>query len=155
RFAFYILQQKYGPRITKQNTIVIASSVSNGGGASLRALEADQERLIDGLAIAEPNVTPARKRRVSILQDGRAAFTAHSRPLIDYTTLINVYQACANMAAENAGAPFNPGNGAARCESLKAKGLLNAMTPAEQAREAQRIINDYGILPEQNLVQSG
>jgi hydroxybutyrate-dimer hydrolase len=155
RFAFYILQQKYGPQISKQSTIVIASSVSNGGGASLRALEADRERLIDGVAVAEPNVTPERKHRFSILQDGRPPFTAHSRPLIDYTTLVNVYQACANMAAENAGAPFNPGNGTARCESLKAKGLLTAATPAQQADEAQRIINDYGILPEQNLVQPG
>src|SRR5262245_44473207 len=155
RFAFHVLRQKYGPQIDKQSTIVIASSVSNGGGAALRALEADQERLIDGLAVAEPNVTPARRRRFSILQDGRPPFTAHSRPLIDYTTLINVYQACANMAAENAGAPLNPGNGAARCLSLSAKGLLTATTLAEQASEAQRIINDYGILPEQNLVQPG
>jgi len=155
RFAFHILEQKYGPQINKQSTIVIASSVSNGGGASLRALEADQERLIDGLAVAEPNVTPARRRRFSILQDGRPPFTAHGRPLIDYTTLVNVYQACANMAAENAGAPLNPGNGAARCLSLSAKGLLTATTLAEQASEAQRIINDYGILPEQNLVQPG
>jgi hydroxybutyrate-dimer hydrolase len=152
RFAFHILQQKYGPRINKQTTIVIASSVSNGGGASLRALEADREKLIDGLAVAEPNVTPERKRRFSILQDGRPPFTAHSRPLIDYTTLINIYQACANMAAENA-TLSNPGNGTARCESLKAKGLLTASALAEQANEAQRIINDYGILPEQNLVQ--
>jgi len=155
RFAFHILQRKYGPRVNKQSTMVIASSVSNGGGASLRALEADRERLIDGLAVAEPNVTPARKRRFSIVQDGRPPFAAHSRPLIDYTTLINLYQACANVAAENAGAPFNPGNGTARCASLKAKGLLTAATPAAQASEAQRIINDYGILPEQNLVQPG
>jgi hydroxybutyrate-dimer hydrolase len=155
RFAFYVLRQKYGPRINKRNTIVIASSVSNGGGASLRALEADRERLIDGLAVAEPNVNPAPTRRFSIVQEGRAPLTAHSRPLIDYTTLINVYQACANMAPENAEAPLNPKDGTARCESLKAKGLLTATTPAEQARETQRIINDYGILPEQNLVQPG
>jgi hydroxybutyrate-dimer hydrolase len=39
--------------------------------------------------------------------------------------------------------------------SLRAKGLLTAITLAEQASEAQRIINDFGILPEQNLVQPG
>jgi hydroxybutyrate-dimer hydrolase len=154
RFAFHILQQKYGPQINKRSTIVIASSVSNGGGASLRALEADREGLIDGLAVAEPNVTPARTRRFSIRQDGRRPFTAHSRPLLDYTTLINVYQACANMAPKNA-TPSNPEKDTARCASLKAKGLLTATTPMEQAREAQRIINNYGILPEQNLVQPG
>jgi len=47
----------------------------------------------------------------------------------------------------------NPGKGTARCMSLKTKGLLTAASPTEQAREAQRIINDYGILPEQSLVQ--
>src|SRR5262249_54988981 len=67
RFAFYILQQKYGPRVDKRSTIVIASSVSNGGGASLRALEADRDRLLDGVAVAEPNVTPGPPRPFSIL----------------------------------------------------------------------------------------
>jgi hydroxybutyrate-dimer hydrolase len=39
-----------------------------------------------------------------------------------------------------------------RCDSLKEKGLLKSATPAEQAAEAQKIINDYGFLPEQNPV---
>ena len=43
----------------------------------------------------------------------------------------------------------------ARCADLKAKGLLTAATLPDQATEAQAIINDYGILPEQNLVQPG
>src|SRR2546430_12453773 len=68
--------------------------------------------------------------------------------LFPYTTLFR-----SNMAPDNAEAAFNPKNGTARCEGLKAKGLLAATAPVEQAREAQRIINNYGILPEQNLVQ--
>ena len=54
-------QQEIRPprdEITKRNTIVIASSVSNGGGASVRAVEQDEDRLIDGLAVGEPNVNP-------------------------------------------------------------------------------------------------
>ena len=38
-------------RINKRNTLVIASSVSNGGGASLRAVEQDGRHLIDGVAV--------------------------------------------------------------------------------------------------------
>src|SRR5262245_11040376 len=46
RFAFHVLNQKFGPgRISRRNTIVIASSVSNGGGASVRAVEQDKDRL--------------------------------------------------------------------------------------------------------------
>ncbi len=69
RFAFWALNEQYSPvdsatgkhtvTITSDNTIVIASSISNGGGESLQALEQDTEGLIDGLAVAEPNAKPA------------------------------------------------------------------------------------------------
>jgi hydroxybutyrate-dimer hydrolase len=81
--------------------------------------------------------------------------SAHSRPLIDYTTLLNVFQGCANLAPANAGAPLNLAGSPQRCADLQAKGLLTATALADQATEAQRVINDYGILPEQNLVQPG
>src|SRR5262249_33975978 len=57
-FALGVLNDKFAGRanITRRNTIVIASSVSNGGGASVRAVEQDDDRLIDGLAVGEPNV---------------------------------------------------------------------------------------------------
>jgi hydroxybutyrate-dimer hydrolase len=44
---------------------------------------------------------------------------------------------------------------AARCADLHSKGLIAATATADQATEAQKIINDFGILPEQNLVQPG
>jgi hydroxybutyrate-dimer hydrolase len=61
KFAFKMLNEKFegqGVTFDKRNTIVIASSVSNGGGASARAVEHDDEHLIDGLAVGEPNVNP-------------------------------------------------------------------------------------------------
>jgi hydroxybutyrate-dimer hydrolase len=155
RFAFYVLAEQFGPGVSKRNTIVIASSVSNGGGASVCAVEEDHEGLIDGVAVGEPNVNPEYDRRFSIVQGAQPPLFAHSRPLIDYTTLVNVYQGCANGAAANATAPLNLAPSPARCTSLKAKGLLTATTLADQANEAQQIINNYGILPEQNLVQPG
>jgi hydroxybutyrate-dimer hydrolase len=157
-FAFKVLNRKYGGghvHITKRNTIVIASSVSNGGGASVRAVEQDKEGLIDGLAVAEPNVNPKFSPRFAIVQQGRPPVSAHSRPLIDYTTLVNVFQGCASLAPAHAGAPLNLAGSPGRCAELQAKGLLTATTLADQATEAQAMINDYGILPEQNLVQPG
>jgi hydroxybutyrate-dimer hydrolase len=155
-FAFDVLNEKFAHRqirITKRNTIVIASSVSNGGGASVLAVEQDDEGLIDGLAVGEPNVNPKFSPRFSIVQAGREPVSAHSRPLIDYITLVNVFQGCANLA--NATAPLNLAPSEGRCAELQAKGLLTATTLPEQAAEAQKIINDFGILPEQNLVQPG
>jgi hydroxybutyrate-dimer hydrolase len=155
RFAFYILGQTYGDAVSKRNTIVIASSVSNGGGASVRAAEEDHEGLIDGVAVGEPNVNPKFNKHFSIVQGAQPPLFAHSRTLMDYTTLVNVYQGCASAAAANAAAPLNLAPSPARCASLKAKGLLTATALADQANEAQQIINNYGILPEQNLVQPG
>jgi hydroxybutyrate-dimer hydrolase len=157
-FAFDLLNEKFhgrGMKITKRNTIVIASSVSNGGGASVRAVEQDDDHLIDGLAVAEPNVNPRYTSSFSIVQGTGAPLFAHSRPLMSYITLVNVFQGCADLAPANAGAGLNLAGSTARCADLHTKGLLASTTLADQATEAQKIINDFGILPEQNLVQPG
>jgi len=93
--------------------------------------------------------------RFWIVQGGGPPLHAHSRPLMDYITLVNVFQGCANSAPANATAPLNLAPSPARCDSLKTNGLLSKTTLPEQATEAQKIINDFGILPEQNLVQPG
>src|SRR5215216_2110652 len=158
KFAFSVLNDQFGNRhveISKQNTIVIASSVSNGGGASVRAVEQDDERLIDGLAVGEPNINPKFDPRFSIVQGSGAPLFAHSRPLIDYITLVNVFQGCADLAPANATAPLNLAGSQQRCADLHTKGLLAATVLADQATEAQKVINDFGILTEQNLVQPG
>lgn len=159
--AFYLLNEKFGDQrphgkirktITPANTIVIASSVSNGGGASVRAAERDRKGLIDGVAVSEPNVNP-RYAGFGIQQGNGVPLYEHSRSLYDYTTLLNVYQGCASASPENATAPFNFAPSPAACESLRDKGLLSGTSLLEQAVEAQQIINGYGILPEQNVVQ--
>jgi hydroxybutyrate-dimer hydrolase len=154
KFAFSLLKEKFHGRgvvINKQNTIVIASSASNGGGASARAVEQDADHLIDGLAVSEPNVNPKFSSKFTIVQGGGTPFAAHSRPAIDYFTLINVFQGCADLA--NPTAPFNLAGSPQRCANLHAKGLLTSTTQASQAAEAQGIINSFGILPEQNINQ--
>jgi hydroxybutyrate-dimer hydrolase len=158
KFAFDVLNEKLavrGVQITKQNTIVIASSVSNGGGASARAVEQDKDHLIDGLAVGEPNVNPRFNSSFVIVQSGHPPLAAHSRPLIDYITLVNIFQGCADLAAANAAAPLNFAPSGQRCADLHTKGLIAATALADQATEAQKVINDFGILPEQNLVQPG
>ncbi len=158
KFAFGMLNERFGRRgvhFDKRNTIVIASSVSNGGGASLRAVEQDNEGLIDGVAVGEPNVNPRFTSKFTIVQGNGQPFAAHSKPLIDYTTFINVFQGCASAATANATAPLNLAPSTARCASLHAKGLLHSTTPADQATEAQTIMNNFGLLPEQNIVAPG
>jgi len=160
-FAFFVLNEKFagderhGHRkavFGPENTLVIASSVSNGGGASVRAAELDRKGLIDGVAVSEPNVNP-RPGKFAIVQGSQPPLYEHSRSLFDYTTLINVYQGCASLSPGNAAAPFNFAPSANVCTSLHEKGLLSGATTEAQATEAQQIINDYGWNPEQNIVQ--
>jgi hydroxybutyrate-dimer hydrolase len=65
-FAFWALNEQFSPAladgqrqrsIRPANTLVIASSVSNGGGAALAAAEQDSTGLIDGVAV------PSRRSR--------------------------------------------------------------------------------------------
>src|SRR5262245_38269796 len=158
KFAFDVLNDKFRDghfHFTKHNTIVIASSVSNGGGASVPAVEEDDEGLIDGVAVGEPNVNPEFSPRFTIVQGSQQPFAAHSKPLIDYITLVNVFQGCADLAPANATAGLNLAPSPGRCAELRANGLLTTNTLLDQATEAQKIINDFGILTEQNLVQPG
>ena len=161
RFAFFVLNEVIRPerfpdaeRLRSKNTIVIGSSISNGGGAAILAAEQDRRGLIDGIAVSEPNINPTFNDRFVIQQGAGDPVAQHSQPLYRYTTLLNVFQGCANLA--NADAPsFDTFAGLyqARCQALAEKGLIAGDTVEEQAADAQRIINDAGILPEQNLVQ--
>jgi hydroxybutyrate-dimer hydrolase len=154
-FAFIQLNRQYPDAlIFPANTIVIGSSVSNGGGASVRAAEIDIFGLIDGLAVSEPNVNPPRGSRFAIVQGSQKPFFGGGKPLFDYTTLLNVFQGCANLAQSDAPLNTLPASlNENRCSSLRAKGLLTTTTVADQAVEAQSIINRYGFLSEQNIVE--
>lgn len=156
-FAFYVLnglKDARAGRYLPQNTLVIASSVSNGGDAAIAAAEQDERGLIDGVAVSEPNVSLLGAPVPAIVQGSRT-FATNNRSLFDLTTLLNVYLPCASLAEQNAGAPLNTVPQPlreARCASLAGKGLLKSKTLPEQSAESQRIINEHGVLPESNLV---
>lgn len=168
KFAFYILnlEENYGKRenngirktITPGNTIVIAASVSNGGGSSIRAAEQDTENLIDGVAVSEPNIKPVKNESLTIRQGNKEwAYPNISRSLLDLLTLISIYQPCACLDPKIKDiAPMNLTDEQlciSRCNSLAEKGLLTKSALEERAAEAQDIINSYGILTEQNIIQ--
>ncbi len=168
RLAFYVLNERFGTAtasdankkirtIIPGNTFVIASSVSNGGGAALAAAEQDTEGLIDGVAVSEPNAQPGANTGLTI-QQGAANVATHSKPLIDYFTYANVYQPCAALSAQaNQGlsAAFWPAayttSAQNRCTALAAKGLLTGATLAEQADAALAKLNSYGWQAETNF----
>ncbi|HET9023027.1 MAG TPA: 3-hydroxybutyrate oligomer hydrolase family protein, partial [Burkholderiaceae bacterium] len=163
-FALYVLNEQYGATlpsgkksrvITPENTIVIASSVSNGAGAALAAAEEDKFGLIDGVAVSEPNIQispPA----APVIKRGSLTYTGGSKPLYDVFTYGNLYQPCAALSTRAAGAPFAAAvvvaRGEARCASLADKGLLASATLAAQKEEALDKLLAYGWEPESNLL---
>jgi hydroxybutyrate-dimer hydrolase len=148
QFGFYVLNRHFADdkafgRVTPANTIVIASSVSNGGAAALRAAEEDKRGWIDGVAVSEPNVNPRRDRSFTIQQGNGQPLVEHGRPLYDYITLYTLYEGCAAAVGQSPRA-------VQVCADLKTRGLLSQGT----ASEAQEKVRLYGILPEQNALSA-
>jgi hydroxybutyrate-dimer hydrolase len=102
--------------------------------------------------VEEPNVNPRYDNRFVIAEAGRPPVERHSRPLIDYITLENVYLGCASAAPSLANAPLNKAASPQRCAELHRLGLLKSEALPEQAAEAQNILNDSGISIEQNAI---
>ncbi len=170
KFAFYVLNEQYGKvvdatsnarsvDIRPDNTLVIASSVSNGGGAALAAAEQDTEGLIDGVAVTEPMAQPATASGLTIRQ-GAATVATHSKPIADYFSHANLYQPCAALSA-SAGLSLNAAFWPAaytesarnRCTGLQAKGLITGSTLAEQADSALAKMLAYGWQADSNFLQ--
>lgn len=120
---------------TPQNTKIIATGLSNGGGAVLQAAGLDDHHLLAGVVALEPNVHTAQ----------------HGRALYDYATEAAMWLPCALMDARFASTPFaRDAKGAphaawaTRCASLHAQGLLKAAAPQQQAAEAYEHLRGSG-----------
>ncbi|MBY4898043.1 D-(-)-3-hydroxybutyrate oligomer hydrolase [Cupriavidus sp. AU9028] len=140
-------------RLGRDDVLVIASSLSNGGGAAIAAAEADTEGWIDGVAVAEPNLNLPPDTGITVRRGG-AAVPASGRTLYDYTTVANLLQLCAALDPDQANAPFAsyyatlgsiPAN---RCAALAAAGTITGATTAQRAASAQAALRDYGWEPE-------
>lgn len=120
---------------TPQNTKIIATGLSNGGGAVLQAAGLDEQHMLAGVVALEPNVhTPG---------SGRA--------LYDYVTEAAEWLPCALVDARFASTPFaRDVHGAphaawaTRCASLHAQGQLKAATLDGQAAEAYEHLRNTG-----------
>lgn len=177
RFAFWVINENHGTldaaadrrvvTFTPANTIVMSSSISNGGAESLQAAEQDVDGLITGIAVAEPNAQPNGMAGVTVNFGGQPVANA-GKPLIDYFTYRMLYELCASIApSAQAGNGVRPGwlgfgtaplgnaftqaNGVelqtvaqGRCQSLADKGLVTGSTPMQQAEAALAKLRAYG-----------
>jgi hydroxybutyrate-dimer hydrolase len=165
RFAFFALNEEFGERVNgaatvryrPDNTLVIAAGVSNGGGAALMAAEQDTDGLIDGVAVAEPQIQPDGSIGVTV-RVGTTTQGSIGRSLLDYGSQAMLYQPCAAIAPSLAAAPavafINRPAATNRCASLAARGLLSATTTDAQAEEALAKLRAAGWSPEADLLHA-
>ena len=145
RFAFYQLGQR-DPGFTRDNTLVIATGSSNGGGAVLYAAERDAAtgaHLIDGVVAREPQVQLKPDDRVVVTR-GSIERRGSGRTLLDYFTFGNLYQPCAALAVPDIPLRDRIGFAPNRCASLRDKGLLDADALEGQAKELLDRMHAYG-----------
>lgn len=112
---------------TAQNTRIIATGLSNGGGAVLQAAGLDDDRMLAGVVALEPNVR--------VPEQGRALF--------DYATDASIWLPCALADARFDKAPMArtpqgevPPAWAQRCHQLHERELVSGTRVAAQAAQA-------------------
>lgn len=141
------------PRFTPDNLMVIASGVSNGGGAVLRAVEADAEGLLDAAVVSEPNAQPGVVAGLTIRMGERSPVVDPGTSLFDLALLHELLQPAAVLAPDEAGPmtampePQRP-LWQARAAALAAAGYLDGDTPQAQGQDARRRLEQAGILRE-------
>jgi len=137
----------------KNAILVIASSVSNGGGAAIAAAEQDSTGMIDGVAVAEPNLNLPPNANILVKRGGRQV-NASGRLLYDYITTANLLQLCASQATSLVNAPAFATNQfyIARCQSLVDNHLISGTTVSDQASSALQTLHDSGWEPESDAL---
>jgi hydroxybutyrate-dimer hydrolase len=128
RFGLAMLDRAFPDEapFTAQNTTIIATGLSNGGGAVLRAAGDDKHGILAAVVAVEPNI--------HVRGVGRSFY--------DYATEAALLLPAALAAREFDGVPFarvgvaSPTAWALRCASLRAHGRLTASMPGAQAEEA-------------------
>ncbi|PXV61730.1 hydroxybutyrate-dimer hydrolase [Dyella jiangningensis] len=120
---------------TAQNTRIIATGLSNGGGAVLQAAGLDDGHLLAGVVALEPSVR--------VPEQGRALF--------DYATEASIWVPCALADARFDGAPMArtprgevPPAWVQRCQLLHDYGLVSGTGVAKQAAQAYEHLHASG-----------
>ena len=141
------------------NTLVIASSVSNGGGAAIAAAEADTAGLIDAVVVGEPQINPTVPAGLIVARGGvNYPASAIGRPLYDYTSLGNMLQPCAAYAPALAASPslasVTMASAQNRCGALAASGDVTGADFISQANDALANLRAAGFEPESDLLHA-
>jgi len=140
RFAQDVMAQWHG--VTDMT--VIAASLSNGGGAVIRAAEQDTDQLIDAVVAAEPQIYLGQQNQPAVLQfKDQPTQPLSGDSLLAYALQSALYEPCAVLSSDLASSPFSANLVPMRvwlekrCEWLREHQMLSGETTAELAAEAR------------------
>jgi len=137
QYGLALLQQEKG--LSRNQIKVIAASVSNGGGAVLRAVESDSLGLIDAVVAAEPQIN---LNHQYVVKDANGTREIITKPLIELSMNLSLYEPCAALDESLNEAPFKmntaliQGLQKSRCAALKQHGYLEATALNAQISES-------------------
>ncbi|MCA9779237.1 MAG: hypothetical protein KC800_21055 [Candidatus Eremiobacteraeota bacterium] len=154
-FAHQVLNRLWPDDYQRDSCRVIATGLSNGGGAALRAAEADGSGGIDGVVVGEPNVTPIYNPAFTIRQGTAEPLVEHSKPLLEYAALQNLFQLVASLAIKGETLPYSKEVSLRRLQGLQIRGLWKGLSSERAADLALRELYGAGILKEQNFLCTG
>ncbi|WP_233523464.1 D-(-)-3-hydroxybutyrate oligomer hydrolase [Dyella solisilvae] len=137
QFGLAMLNQSFPDQapFTAENTRIIATGLSNGGGAVLQAAGLDEDRLLSGVVALEPNVR--------VPEQGRALF--------DYATEASIWLPCALMDTRFDKTPMArtakgeaPPAWVERCHRLHQHGLVSGSRVSAQSAQAYQHLRGAG-----------
>jgi len=163
-FALYQINQHFKEipkdstlKLNKENTLIVAASISNGGVSSLRAGELDSKHLFDGIVAAEPNIYPKRNTQLEIFE-GTRKVPEHSIPGYDYFSVINLFSPCSLLTVQAQNAPLsNPTKAHKKtladwCYQLQSDGFISGKTIEQLAENSLKKLTDLGIKENQQTL---
>lgn len=155
--AFQLLNCEY-PHLrhplTPERSLIIASGISNGGAAVLRAVERDQAGWVDAAVVSEPNAAVSGLTDGLVVKSGDHRHERFGASLYDYATQHLLLQPCALLAEAERSAHVRNAIESRRegleqwCRDLAEAGVLAGASPIALARDARHRLLDSAVLPE-------
>ncbi|MBB6522479.1 3-hydroxybutyrate oligomer hydrolase family protein [Pseudoteredinibacter isoporae] len=153
QMAFYLLNQHHRNSkqnyFTRDNTTVIASSISNGGNSVIQAAELDNQNWIDAVVASEPTLNLPSDFKYNV-EHPSDPYSGSGRDILYLGIQHALYQPCAMLASKTDSpsifaAAIGPATAALqqRCKNLKNAGLLNG-SDEQLAREAEAKLSALG-----------
>jgi hydroxybutyrate-dimer hydrolase len=169
-FALYAINERFAPRMpgfphpvrwyVPANTLVIACSISNGGGAGLAAAEQDTQGLIDAVVVGEPQINLQTPHGLRVKRGSQEIREPGRHPVYGYLALANLLQPCAGFASSVTDAPmidtlrlFQP-SAEKRGGELVRDHILSAPDFRQQADEALKLLSEEGWEPGSNALHA-